>query len=166
VDTEWSDPEFLRAVFTETEIVRKPLTGVIAGYHVLPYVLVGPESRGGSGRSVEVRGRIKVSPRLVITPGRDGPTYGELFGERELMDHSLVARVFSFRYASKVALESEDLAIRRHEQDAGRHLERVLDEMARREIIDTGVIVSPDARFYPVSLDRFIREMLDQEFRA
>jgi hypothetical protein len=27
------------------------------------------------------------------------------------------------------------------------------------------VIVSPDARFYPVSLDRFIREILDQEFR-
>jgi len=26
------------------------------------------------------------------------------------------------------------------------------------------VIVSPDARFYPVSLDRFIREILDQEF--
>jgi hypothetical protein len=27
------------------------------------------------------------------------------------------------------------------------------------------VIRSPDARFYPVSLDRFIREILDQEFR-
>jgi hypothetical protein len=26
------------------------------------------------------------------------------------------------------------------------------------------VISSPDARFYPVSLDRFIREILDQEF--
>ena len=41
----------------------------------------------------------------------------------------------------------------------------MLDELAQREIIDTGVIVSPDARFYPVSLDRFIREILDQEFR-
>jgi hypothetical protein len=28
------------------------------------------------------------------------------------------------------------------------------------------VLLSPDARFYPVSLDRFIREILDQEFRA
>jgi hypothetical protein len=27
------------------------------------------------------------------------------------------------------------------------------------------VIVSPDPRFYPVSVDRFIREILDQEFR-
>jgi hypothetical protein len=164
MDDQWSDPEFLRAVFSETEIVRKPLTGIISGYHVLPYILVAPE-HDQPARAVEVRGRIKVSPRLVITAGRDGPTYGELFGERELMDQRLVARVFSFRYASKVVLESEDLAIRRHQHDPGRHLERVLDELSRREVIDTGVIRSPDARFYPVSLDRFIREILDQEFR-
>jgi len=164
VEQQWSDPEFLGAVFAQTEIVRKPLTGVITGYHVLPYILVAPEHDRPS-HAVEVRGRIKVSPRLVIGGG-DGPTYGELFGERELMDRRLVARVFSFRYAAKVLLESEDLAIRRHEADSARHLERVLDELSRREIIDTGVIVSPDARFYPVSLDRFIREMLDAEFRA
>jgi len=74
--------------------------------------------------------------------------------------------VFSFRYASKVMLESAALTIRRHEHDPARQLERVLDELARREVIDTGVIMSPDARFYPVSLDRFIREILEQEFRA
>ena len=165
VDNEWSDPEFLGAVFARTEIVRKPLSGIITGYHVLPYILVAPEHERPS-HAVEVRGRIKVSPRLVLAAGGDGPTYGELFGERELMDRRLVARVFSFRYASKVMLESEDLAIRRHEHDATRHLERVLDELARREVIDTGVIVSPDARFYPVSLDCFIREILEQEFRA
>jgi len=164
VDGEWSDPEFLRAIFGETEIVRKPLTGIVSGYHVLPYILIAPE-HDQPARAVEVRGRIKVSPRLVIAPGGDGPTYGELFNDRELMDHRLVARVFSFRYASKVMLESEDLAIRRHEHDPARHLERVLDELSRREVIDTGVIMSPDARFYPVSLDRFIREILDQEFR-
>jgi hypothetical protein len=164
MDGEWSDPEFLRAVFSETEIVRKPLTGIITGYHVLPYILVAPEHERPA-QAVEVRGRIKVSPRLVLGGG-EGPTYGELFGERELMDRRLVARVFSFRYASKVMLESEDLTIRRHEHDSARQLERVLDELARREVIDTGVIVSPDARFYPVSLDRFIREILDQEFRA
>jgi hypothetical protein len=64
-----------------------------------------------------------------------------------------------------VSLESDDLKIQRQERDAGSHVERVLEELSRREIIDTGVIVSPDARFYPVSLDRFIREILDQEFR-
>ena len=62
---EWQDLEFLRHVFDETRVVRKPLTGIIAGYHVLPYILVGPEHEQPS-RSVEVRGRIKVSPRLVI----------------------------------------------------------------------------------------------------
>ena len=87
---EWSDPEFLRTVFSETEIVRKPMSGIISGYHVLPYILVAPEHERPS-HAVEVRGRIKVSPRLVIAPGGDGPTYGELFGERELMDRRLVA---------------------------------------------------------------------------
>ena len=160
----WDDPEWLRHVFDETRVVRKPLSGIITGYHVLPYILVGSE-HDQPGHSVEVRGRIKVSPRLVIAPGRDGPTYGELFGDRDLMHQTLIARVFSFQYASRVQLESEDLNIRRQDRDPERHLERILDELAQREIINTGVIVSPDARFYPVSLDRFIREILDQEFR-
>jgi hypothetical protein len=34
-----------------------------------------------------------------------------------------------------------------------------------REVINTGVIRAPSIRFYPVSLDRFITEILDQEFR-
>src|SRR5262245_44170283 len=86
----WDDTELLRHVFDETRVVRRPLSGIITGYHILPYIIVGPEAERPS-RSVEVRGRIKVSPRLVISPGRDGPTYGELFGERELMHHALVA---------------------------------------------------------------------------
>jgi hypothetical protein len=164
VDGAWQDEEFLRHVFDETRVVRKPMSGIITGYHVLPYILVGAE-HNRPGHSVEVRGRIKVSPRLVITPGRDGPTYGELFGEQELMDQRIVARIFSFKYAGRVSLESDDLKIQRQERDASSHVERVLEELSRREIIDTGVIVSPDARFYPVSVDRFIREILDQEFR-
>lgn len=160
----WGDRELVRHVFEETRVVRRPLTGIIAGYHVLPYILIGAEPEH-PGRSVEVRGRIRVSPRLVITPGRDGPTYGELFGERELMHHTLVARVFSFRYAPRLMLESEELTIRRQARDPQAQLERVLEELAQREIINTGVILSPDARFYPVSVDRFIREILEDEFR-
>src|SRR5919204_6691264 len=101
MDAGWHDEELLRHVFEETRVVRKPMTGIITGYHVLPYILVGGE-HDRPGRSVEVRGRIKVSPRLVLVPGRDGPTYGEIFGEHELMSRSLVARVFSFRYASRM----------------------------------------------------------------
>jgi hypothetical protein len=160
---EWSDQEFLKTVFDETRVVRTPMRGIIAGYHVLPYVLVGPPAYDRPSKAVEVRGRIKVSPRLVL--GGSAPTYGDLFGERDLMDARIVARVFSFRYAPRVSLESEDLNIRRHEGDPATQVERVLEELARREIIDTAVIASPDARFYPVSLDRFIREILDREFR-
>lgn len=164
MDPEWNDAELLQHVFDETSVLRKPLRGIIAGYHVLPYILVAGD-HDSPAKSVEVRGRIKVSPRLVIAPGRDGPTYGELFGESELMDQRIIARVFSFKYAGRVSLESDDLKIRRQDRDTGSHVERVLEELSQREIIDTGVIVSPDARFYPVSLDRFIREILDQEFR-
>lgn len=161
---EWEDPEWLRHVFEETRVIRRPLTGIITGYHVLPYILVGPEQEQ-TGRSVEVRGRIRVSPRLVIAPNREGPTYGELFADRELMHQTLVARVFSFRYAPRVMLESEELRIRHQERAAEVQLERVLEELSQREVINTGVILSPDVRFYPVSVDRFIREILDQEFK-
>lgn len=159
----WDDPEFLRHVFEHTEILRKPIAGIITGYHVLPYIIVGPEE-DRPHRSVEVRGRIKVSPRLVISPREVGLTYGEFFAERELMDQAIVARVFSFRYGSRVNLENEDLKITRQDREAPRHLERVLDDLARQEIVNTGVISTPDVRFYPVAIDRFIREILDQEF--
>ena len=39
------DPEFLKHLFETTEILRKPVTGIIAGYHVLPYILVGPQEQ-------------------------------------------------------------------------------------------------------------------------
>jgi hypothetical protein len=163
VSTHWDDPEFLRHLFEQTQILRKPITGIITGYHVLPYILVGPQE-DHPHKSVEVRGRIKVSPRLVISPRDLGLTYGEFFAERELMDQAMVARVFSFKYASRVSLENEDLKITRQDREAQRHLERVLDELSQREIVNTGVIAAPDVRFYPVSVDRFIREILDQEF--
>ncbi len=37
------DPMFLRGIFEQTRILRKPITGIISGYHVLPYILVGPD---------------------------------------------------------------------------------------------------------------------------
>jgi len=141
VSEPWPDPELLRSVFEGTEVLRKPISGIITGHHVLPYVLVGPHW-DNPGRSVEVRGRIRVSPRLVLPVRTDGPTYGDVFSDRELMHQALIARVFSFKYAPKV-----------------------LHELLRQEVINTGVIRSPDVRYYPVSIDRFIREILDQEFR-
>ncbi len=160
------DPEFLKHIFDTTQVLRKPMAGIIAGYHVLPYILVGPQE-DRPARAVEIRGKIKVSPRLVLAPGRAGQTYGDLFRDDELMDQALVARVFSFLYSSRhqVTLESEDLKIQRVDREPQMQVERALDELAQREVINTGVILAPNVRFYPVSLDRFITEILDQEFR-
>jgi hypothetical protein len=160
------DPEFLKHLFDRTEILRKPMSGIITGYHVLPYILVGPQE-DRPAHSVEIRGKIKVSPRLVLAPGRAGQTYGDLFKDTELMDQTLVARVFSFAYSSRhqVTLESEDLSIQRTDREPQAQVERALDELSQREVINTGVILAPNVRFYPVSLDRFITEILDQEFR-
>jgi hypothetical protein len=158
------DPMFLRGIFEQTQVLRKPITNIVAGYHVLPYILVGPDVEM-ERRAVEIRGRIRVSPRLVVRPGSGGQTYGEVFGESELMERMLVARVFAFRYAARqhAFIESEDLTIRPTEGDPGVRVERILDELSQREILDTGLILSPDVKFYPVSIDRFLHEILDRE---
>ncbi len=159
------EPEYLKRVFEDTQILRKPIAGIVTGYHVLPYILVGPDEER-SQRSVEIRGSIRVSPRLVISPRHLGQTYGELFDDPELMDKTLVGRIFSFLYAARqnVQLESDDLRIIRAERDPQSQIERALDDLMRGEVLDTGLIFSPDVKFYPVSIERFIAEILDREF--
>jgi len=161
------DPELLKSIFEQTQVLRKPISGIIAGYHVLPYILVGPQEERGT-RSVEIRGKIRVSPRLVISPSSRGQTYGELFDDPELMDRTLVARVFSFLYAARhqVQLEGEELKITRSDRDPRAQLNQALDDLVRREIINTGVIFCPRVRFYPISIDRFLTEILEEEFRG
>src|SRR5690349_24267310 len=68
------DPEFLKHLFETTEILRKPVAGIIAGYHVLRYILVGLQE-AYTAASVEIRGEIKVSPRFFLAPGRAGHTF-------------------------------------------------------------------------------------------
>jgi hypothetical protein len=162
---EHPDPEYLKRVFEDTQVLRRPITGIVTGYHVLPYILVGPDEEQRQ-RSVEIRGRIRVSPRLIISPRHLAQTYGELFDDPELMDKTLVGRVFSFLYSGRqnVQLESDDLRIIRAERDPRSQVERALDDLMREEILDTGVILSPDVKFYPVSIERFIAEILDREF--
>ena len=160
------DPELVKSIFEGARGLREPLRGIIAGYHILPYILVGPQEEQQQ-RSVEIRGKIRVSPRLVLAPGHHGQTYGELFRDPEVMDAALVARVFSFLYTSRhqVTLEHEDLKITRSDRDPEAEVHRALDELLRRAVIDTGVILCPRVRFYPVSIDRFITEILEEEFR-
>jgi hypothetical protein len=159
------EPEHLRRVFEDTQVLRKPIAGIVTGYHILPYVLVAPDDEG-TQRAVEIRGKIRVSPRMVLTPRHLEQTYEQLFDDPQLMDRTLVGRMFSFLYAHRqnVQLESEELKIVKVDRDPRAQIDRALDELMRGEILDTGLIFAPDVKFYPVSIERFISEILDQEF--
>ena len=74
------ESERLRRIFEDTQVLRKPIAGIVTGYHVLPYVLVGPDEEH-SARSVEIRGKIRVSPRMILTPRHLGQTYEQLFDD-------------------------------------------------------------------------------------
>src|SRR5262245_64800099 len=89
-----ADPEFLKRIFDTTQVLRKPISGIIAGYHVLPYILVGPQENRPA-RAVEIRGKIKVSPRLVRAPRRAGQTYGARSTATERVAEAPVALTFS-----------------------------------------------------------------------
>jgi len=86
------DPMFLRGIFEQTRILRRPVTGIVTGYHVLPYILVGPDVEA-ERRAVEIRGKIRVSPRLVIRPGQEAQTKPRQ--GREKAHASLSARIRS-----------------------------------------------------------------------
>ncbi|MEI8190755.1 MAG: hypothetical protein WCI75_13665 [candidate division NC10 bacterium] len=159
------EPEHLRRVFEDTQVLRKPIAGIVTGYHILPYVLVAPDEEQ-TQRAVEIRGKIRVSPRMVLTPRHLGQTYEQLFDDPQLMDRTLVGRMFSFLYAHRqnVQRESEELKIVKVDRDPRAQIDRALDELMRGEILDPGLIFAPDVKFYPVSIERFISEILDQEF--
>lgn len=159
-------PQKMRAIYENTQVVRRPTYGIISGYHELPYVCVGEDHDRGFG-SVRVKGRIHVSPRFVITPAHFGPRYAEIFGE-DNVDVEIAGRMFGFmgfpdRQVEVKSDQFERTQIDENLEDAVNH---TLDEMARREDISTGVIVTPDSRYYPVSVERFIASILDDEFRV
>jgi hypothetical protein len=158
------DSSLFREVFEETEILKKPTAGFVAGYHMLPYILLG-RSLQKSNQVVEIRGKIVVSPKFVISPEHLGPTYGELFGCDGLAEE-IVGRIFAFPYVKKnqVNIQSEEFSISNSEVAIEAALASVLDELERKEIINTGVIITPNIRFYPVSLEKFILKILDREF--
>jgi hypothetical protein len=42
-------------------------------------------------------------------------------------------------------------------------VEAVLDELEKKEDIETGVVRTPDVRFFPVSIERFIASVIGEE---
>lgn len=153
-----------REIFEETEILKKPTTGFLEGYHNLPYILLGRELEKERG-VIEIRGRISVSPKFVVSPEHLGPTYGELFGT-EWLDEKIVGRIFAFPYLRKrqVCFESDEITITSRDREMESVLASVFDELERKEIINTGVVVTPNIHFYPVSIEKLILKVLDREF--
>jgi hypothetical protein len=153
-----------REVFEETEILKKPTTGFLAGYHNLPYIVLGRPMEKDRG-VVEIRGRISVSPKFVVSPEHLGPTYGEMFGS-EGMDESIVGRIFAFPYLRKqqVSFESDDFSITSRDSGMEAAVAAVYDELERKEIINTGVIYTPNIKLYPISIEKLILKVLDREF--
>ena len=160
------NPYEMRELFDKTVVVRKPRFGIVSGYHELPYVCLGESIESGY-TTMRVKGRVQVSPRFVIRPPQFEPSYEEIFGE-ENVDNALVGRMFGvlgFR-GRPVECKSEYLELKHLNSPVERVLSETLDHLERHEDITTGVIIAPDARYYLVSIERFISSVLEDEFQG
>ncbi len=162
---EYRSHEEQKRILEETRVLRKPFIGIVSGYHDLGYRVLGPETKAGAG-SVQIAGRLFVSPKLIWTPSDLEKTFGDLFKETEMMDQDLVGRVFAFPKAASgnFKIETEHLRVTQHEWSPDLLVEKVLDELLKKEITDTAVIQTPNVRFYPLAVQRFIQEILSEEF--
>lgn len=154
----------MREIFQGTVIVRKPTYGIVSGYHELPYVCMGSSFESGR-TSTRVTGKVHVSPRFLIRPQHYEPSYGEIFGE-ENVDNALMGRVFGFLGFRNKPLEctSEHLDVKHLDLSVDQVLAQTMDELERCEDITTGVIITPNTRYYPISVERFISTIVEDEF--
>ncbi|MBF0430294.1 MAG: hypothetical protein HQK83_03385 [Fibrobacteria bacterium] len=162
-----TDNEFIKKVYDDTSISRIPISGIVKGYHILPYILVGPNKSVDTG-SVKLSGEITVSPKLILSLNALEEKFEEIFDEPEpFMDKSLVSRSFSFKLLQKEnkKVQNDNMSIERTQIPDKELLENVLDELDKKETLNTGVIWSPHPNFYPVSLEKFIVSILDKEFK-
>ncbi len=160
-------PEYLKSVFNGTRILRKPITGIISGYHDLPYIVVGPDEKSDQ-RSIEIKGQINVSPKIILSPHPTETSYGDVFeqDQEEFMEKQICGRIFTFICARKYNdnLKNHKFQVNQRDIKPMDLLDRVMEELERAEIINTGVIFAPVAKLYPISIDRFINDILDKEF--
>jgi hypothetical protein len=133
---------------------------------VLPYILVGPDAKV-ENTSIRLTGEITVGPKLVYSLRKERDKFEEIFNEPEpFMDKRIVGRTFSFAALGQrdKNIRAKGLKIERLLLPDEEVLNQVLDKLERRETLNTGVIWSPQPRFYPVSIERFIISILDREF--
>jgi hypothetical protein len=168
-----ANPDEMRHVFQNTRIPRIPITGFVAGYHTLPFTLVGPNDEGegdatANAGSLKLTGQITVSPKLVMTINPNDERFADIFPEETpFMDRRLVSRVFGFSaaYRRNHRIRNEHLSVEALGLPGEELLDKVLDELNRGEVINMGVIWCPAPRFYPISLERFIVSVLDKELK-
>jgi hypothetical protein len=167
--SQWCNPqahnETIREVYHKTHILRKPISGIVSGYHQLPYILVAPDD-GNPSHSIEINGKINVSPRFVLSPQVLQESFDDIF-DPETFDREIQGRIFSFAYSGnkRVKVESEYFKLLNFDENPEEHLYRVHDGLLAQENTRTGLIFGPKFRYYPVSVDRFISEIIDREFR-
>ncbi len=156
----------MREIFEATVVVRKPTYGIVSGYHELPYICVG-NSEETASKTTRVRGRIQVSPRFVLRPSHFEPSYGEIFGE-ENVDAEVAGRVFGFLgfQGRPVECSSDHIEVQEVPETVDQVVAESMDQLERMEDITTGVIITPDSRYYPVSIERFIASVLEDEFKV
>lgn len=157
-------PKEMHDIFERTIILRSPTYGIVKGYHELPYICVGDAMKGGSG-AMSVRGRIHVSPQFLIKPKHYQSSYGDIFGDDEV-DMAIAGRVFGFLGFPNRPIEcsSEHLELAHVPDTLDELINKVLDELERMEDITTGVIVTPESRYYQISVERFITSIVEDEF--
>jgi hypothetical protein len=156
----------LQELYHKTTILRKPISGIVSGYHVLPYILIAPDDENSS-HSIEINGTINVSPKFIISPGMMNETFGDVF-DAETFDKQLEGRFFSFTYTGRknIKLQNDSFKIEHFEESLDDRINRVTDILMQQENTKTGLISCPRFHYYPVSLDKFISEILDREFRV
>ena len=153
----------LNQVYATTRILRKPISGIIAGYHALPYILITPDD-DNPAQCIEINGKIDVSPRFLITAEDLSESFGDVF-DPTTFDQELSGRLFSFAYGSKrnLKIKSEYFTIANHQEKASDCVKRVADRLEGQENVVTALISGPVFHYYPVSIDRFISEILQRE---
>ncbi|MCL2689607.1 MAG: hypothetical protein FWE57_07160 [Chitinispirillia bacterium] len=158
--------EAMREVYNGTDIVRKPICGIVSGYHNLPYIMVAAYEDNPK-RCTQVSGQINVSPKFVISASTLAETFGSVF-DPGTFDSDIEGRIFSFANISNrnMKIESKNFSIEHFEESFSERLERVTDLLMSQEDTRTGLIGCPNFRYYPVSIDKFISEILDREFRV
>lgn len=158
--------EFMRDVYRRTDIVRKPICGIVSGYHDLPYIMIAA-GEDNTKRCVQISGQINVSPKFVISAAALSETFGDVF-DPDTFDSDIEGRIFSFACVNNrnMKVESKKFLLEHFEEPSSQRLERVTDTLMSKEDTRTGLISCPDFRYYPVSIDKFISEIIDREFRA